>query len=135
LAARLSTLRRRIDGKTAGIVLASLALILFGDTLLPLIGHGLHVMIEVIELTLEHFLEWAFDLSPRQAQVAIAWSGLALALYLTVILLRKAYRAARRAFFAAQARWRALTASAEATVWFRTALVTGVLSVALYLFS
>jgi hypothetical protein len=134
-AAHLSALWRRIDRKKAAIVLAFPVLILWGDTLLPALGHGLHVLIEIIELTLEHFLEWAFHLSPRQAQVVIAWSGLLLAIYLTVILLRKAYRAARRAFFAALARWRQLVDSADAGFWFRTAVVAGAsLGAALYLF-
>jgi len=135
LAVQAGALWRRIDRKVAAIAMVSLSLILFGDTLVPLIGHGLHVLIEVVESALEHLLESAFHLSPRQAQVVIAWSGLALVSYLTVILSRKAYRAARRAFFAARARLRALAGSAQAAVWWRAAAVAGTLGAALYLFS
>jgi hypothetical protein len=134
-AERLGAPWRRVDGTTAAIGLALLALILWGDTLLPLLGHGLHVLIEVVESALEHLLESAFHFSPRQAQVVIAWSGLALAIHLAVILSRKAYRAARRAYFAARARWRSVASSPQAALVFRTAVGAGALGAAFHLFS
>jgi hypothetical protein len=110
-------------------------LILFGDTLLPLLGHVLHVLIEVIESALEHFLEPAFHVSPRQAQIILFYSGLALAIYLWWYLWRKAHSAALRAYATAQERRRAIASSVRAAAWFRTMVITGALGTAVYLFT
>jgi len=128
-------LYRRIGGKTVGIAVALVTLILFGDTLLPLLGHVLHVLIEVIESALEHFLESAFHVSPRQAQIILFYSGLALTIYLSWYLWRKAHSTARRVYATAQERRRAIANSAKAAAWFRTMVITGALGTAVYLFT
>ena len=136
--APLGTLLHGIDRKTIGLLATFAVLILFGDSLLPLLGDGLHLLLEVIESSLEHSLESSFGLTPRQAQISIAWTGLALVVWLSWYLSRKAYNAARRAFAVAQLRWCALKGSAKAAwghvSWIRVAVMVGAMGATLYLF-
>lgn len=75
-----------------GVLLAAIALLaLFWDSLLPNMGHLLHLLIEVVELPLEHLLEWAFHVSPRQAQGILAWTAAAGVLYASFKLVRIVY--------------------------------------------
>jgi hypothetical protein len=126
---------RRGVGQTFAISTTVVLLIGFGDTLLPLVGHGLHVLIEIIELTLEHLLEAAFGLSPRQAQTVLAWGGLMVVLFLSVQFIRKAYRITQRICLEAKKRWCAFTNSATAMAWFRALLILGSLGATVYLFT
>lgn len=135
LTTQVSALYRFIGSVTVGIMLGIPTLFLFGDTLLPLLGHVLHVLIEVIESVLEHFLESVFDLSPRQAQVILFYSGLAIAIYLSWYLTRKAHSAALRVYATAQERWRAIASSVKAAAWFRIMVMVGALGTTLYLFT
>ena len=135
LTAYASALYRWIGGKTVGVVVALITLILFGDTLLPLLGHILHVLFEVIESALEHFLESAFHVSPRQAQIILFYSGLALVLCFSWYLWRKAHSTARRVYATAQERRHAIASSAKAAAWFRAMVITGALGTAVYLFT
>lgn len=79
------------DGETAvsGVansqVLLALGLagaVLFWESLLHLILGVLHLAVEALELSFEHLVEAVFHLSPRDAQVVTAWTGLSLAVYL-----------------------------------------------------
>jgi hypothetical protein len=137
--APLDALSRGIDRKTTGILATLVVLILFGDTLLSLLGHGLHILIEVVESALEHFLESSLGLTPRQAQIGIAWTGLGFAIWLSWRLSRKAYFAALRALSAARLRWCALKDSATAArsrvTWIRVAVMVGAMGTTLYLFT
>lgn len=135
LAAYASALRQRIGDKTVGVVVALTTLILFGDTLLPLLGHFLHVLIEVIDSTLEHFLESVFHVSKRQSQIILFYSELAIAIYLSWYLSRKAYFTALYAYSTAQTRWRAIASLAKAATLFRGMVMVGALSATLYLFT
>jgi hypothetical protein len=63
-----------------------------GDAVFPVLGHTLHLMIEVIEIPLEHLLEWTLHLSPRQAQGVLAWSALAGVIYLFVRFVQETWR-------------------------------------------
>lgn len=90
------------------VVLAALVLLaLFWDSLLPILGHLAHLLIEVVELPLEHLLEWAFHVSPRQAQGILAWTAAAGLLYGCVKFVRFVYQELR-------AIWRRIQAAAEA---------------------
>jgi hypothetical protein len=106
------------------------ALLLYGDILLPLLGHGLHVLIEVLELSFEHFVEWAFGLAGHQAQMVTGWTGFLLAAYLAVKLLRKACRLAERAATAAAVRWANFKAALAADFRLKLALSAGAALVA-----
>jgi len=119
----------RLDKKAVVAAAALAVLILFGDALLPLLGHGLYLLVEVIEQGSEDLLEWAFGLSTRQSQVLIVWGGLPLACVWGWRLLRKPLAAVK-------ARWIALltwaTGDWSAEDWFRIMALIAVLSAALY---
>jgi hypothetical protein len=73
--------------------------------------------------------------SPRQAQIILFYSGLALAIYLSWYLLRKAYFTALSVYATAQERRRAIANSAKAATWFRIMAMAGALGMTLYLFN
>ena len=106
-------------------------LLLFGDTLLPLIGHSLHVLLEVVEALLEHFLESTFDLSSRQAQIILFYSAFATIACLSWYLARKAYFSAKEAYAVARVQWPLIKASP----WFKTLLMFGAIGTTFYIFS
>ncbi len=114
--------------KTTSLIVALLILFLFGDTLLPLIGHFLHVLIEVVESILEHFLEKTFGLSARQAQIVLFYSAVVIIAYLSWYLVRKAYFAARHLV---QTHW----CSIKTSPWFKPLLMFGALGATIYIFS
>lgn len=125
-------LAQRIDGKTAGLAAATLALILFGDSLLPVFGHGLYLLLEVMEQGSEDLLEYAFGLSTRQAQIVLVWGGLPILLFLLWRWLRKPYAALK-------ARWTAFLAWVNSDwsrdEWLRITSFIGVLGLILFLIS
>ena len=65
--------RQWLDKKTLCISVLLLAFALFGDSILPLIKKSLHVGVEIIESVMEHFLESAFQVTPRQAEIIVFW--------------------------------------------------------------
>jgi hypothetical protein len=125
------------------VAVLAVSLVLFGDTLLPWLGHGLHVVIEVVELGLEHFLEHAFGLSPRGAQIVIAWTGLALVICLSVWAIRKIRRLCRAVVPRLILRWNEMKTSLDSAwrtwhgqPWIKVTLVLGTLGAAtVFLFS
>jgi hypothetical protein len=135
-------LYRFIGGMTVGIMFGIPTLFLFGDTLLSLLGHGLtvlghglHLLFEVFEAIAGHFLEWAFHLSKKAAEIIIFWSSLGLALGLSWTLSRKAHSAARHAVKTVQERRLALVEATKIITWIRFALIISSLSATLYLFT
>jgi len=119
------------------ITLASLAL--FGDTLLPWLGHFALLLLEVVEISLEHLLEHVFGLSPRGAQTVLAWSALFLAIYLAIWLVRKTVRFVRSALAALTVQWRNLHEYLESTwlarPWLIGAVLVAAMGTGLLLFS
>ena len=95
-----AALRGLINGKTIGLSLLALDFALLGNGLLLGLGHSLHVLVQIAEITLEHFLENAFDLTPRQAQFGLAYSALFLGLGLVAYFTRRAFLALRRGWLA-----------------------------------
>ncbi|WGS87221.1 hypothetical protein [Methylomonas sp. UP202] len=136
LANAYAAAKRRYGGRRLAYFVAALVMLGFGDTLLPLIGHGVHVAIEIVEWLLEHWLEAAFGLSPRQAEIAVFWLGI-------VAIGYGSWRVARAAYLAALAWWRDLAArwranSAGRAYWpalARSALVFGALGSTLLMFT
>ena len=132
-------LRRWISYKTVGISLLALAFTLFGDVIMLAIGSGLHLLVEVVEITLEHALEHVFGLTPRQAQFVLAYSALVLGAYLLVYLSRKAYLASVRVWLATKtlglrtAEW-AKTASHNPN-WYTLATTLFAIGATIYLFT
>jgi hypothetical protein len=142
LTAHASALYRFIGSVTVGIMLGIPTLFLFGDTLLSLLGHGLtvlghglHLLFEVFESIAGHFLEGAFHLSKRAAEIIIFWSSLTIATGLSWYLSHKARSAARRAYTTVQERRRALAESSKIMTWIRFALIISSLSATLFLFT
>jgi hypothetical protein len=117
--------------KTVSLAAILCILLLFGDTLLPLIGHSLHVLLEVVETLLEHFLESAFDLTSRQAQVILFYSAVAIIACLSWYLARKAYFYVTEMYAVVQVQWRVIKASP----WFKTLLMFGAIGTTFYIFS
>lgn len=122
----------RVDAKLASMAVAFTVLILFSDSLLPLLGHGLYLLLEVLEQGAEDLLEFVFGLSTRQAQVTLVWVGLPILGFFL-------WQRLRKPFAAAKARWQAfsdwLHGDWSQQDWLRIWLVLGLLFAALYLFS
>jgi hypothetical protein len=87
---------QRMNKKTVGWVVVFFVLLLFGDSLLPIIGHFLHVLLEVFESALEHLLEAAFG---------VIYSWLFITIYLIWQLLRKTYFTMLGLYETAVMRW------------------------------
>ena len=66
-----------------------LVLIFFGDILLPWLGHILFILLEAVEEALDVLLETVFALTPRSAQMVVAWIGLVLLVYGLVVGIHK----------------------------------------------
>lgn len=133
------TLVRWINIKAAGLILLVLAYAVFGNALLLTIAHSLHLVFEVIEVALEHFLENAFDLTPRQAQFVIAYTALGVGIYLIIKLVRWAYLAVMRTYLAAKALAQRLAESARdfwnKDRWPKIAMAFGAICASVYLLS
>lgn len=69
------------------------------DSLLGLILHALHILIEYLELALEHLLEILFHLEGHDGQMATAWIG-------SLLIIAFLYRLITRSLRALKARFR-----------------------------
>jgi len=74
--------------------LALTVLVLFGDVLLPWLGHVLLLALEVVEATFDHFVESVFEVDSYTSQLITAWTGF----FTFIFLLVKAYRWVMRAY-------------------------------------
>ncbi len=124
------SLAGKVDGRKTAIAGLILVLVLFADSLLPLLGHAVYLLVEFTEQTFEDLLEWAFGLSSRQAQVVLVWAGLPVLGFFSWRWLRKIY-AAIKGYWLAFAGWVNKDWSREE--WLRMALVVGFLGGMLYL--
>jgi hypothetical protein len=126
----LSWLSHRISRKAIGLIAVSAILLVFGDTSVSMLGHGLYLLIEVLEQALEDILEAAFGLSKRQSQIVLFWTGLPSMAYLFLYLVRKLC-------FAARTRWDAIMDSARAVwindAWIQVIVMLGGLGTVFYL--
>ena len=114
-----------------GAVFVSLILILFGDAVIHFIGHLSHVLLEFVESVLEHLLEAAFGLTPRQAQIVLFYSFVVIMSYVSWRLARKAYFAFLNFYIEAKLYWRELKKSRR----FKTILMLGAVGTTVYLLS
>ncbi|MFM8444629.1 MAG: hypothetical protein ACKN9W_14985 [Methylococcus sp.] len=76
-------------------VLGSLLVLAFwfhGDAILGFILHLLHIVIEILEMGLEHLLEYLFHLEGRDAQFWTAWTGLGAFIGLFYLIFRQTHR-------------------------------------------
>lgn len=121
-----------------GTVSAFFIVFFFGDTLihflwhlLHVVGHLLHLVLEFVESILEHLLEAAFGLTPRQAQIVLFYSFVIVMSYVSWRLARKAYFASLKFYAEAKLYWRELKKSRR----FKTILMLGAVGTTVYLLS
>lgn len=75
-----------------------LVLWFFWDTLLGVTLHGLHIVVEILELGLEHLLESLFHVEGHTAQMLTAWIGFCLLMALSFFAYRHTRRVLARRF-------------------------------------
>lgn len=114
-----------------GVIVGCFILFLFGDTAIHFIGHLLHILLEFVESLLEHLLEAAFGLTPRQAQVVLFYSFVVVMSYISWQLTRKAYFALLDLYEQAKLYWQVLKKSRR----FKAMLMLGAIGTTVYLFS
>lgn len=104
----------RFGLKNVGIALTSLTLVLFGDIVVPAVFHFLHVIWEMVELVIEHFLESHFGLNPRQAEFVVAWMGILTMIGVFLKLVYEAYYYSVKLFYESQRKLHLLKADMAA---------------------
>ena len=84
--------------RSPAVVYSLLVLVfwLFGGVILGTILHMLHILIEVLELALEHLLEALFHVEGHTAQMYTAWVGFTIFMMLAACIWCCARRAKRR---------------------------------------
>ena len=117
--------------KLISVIVIGFSFLLFGDSLLHFIGHILHIIIEFVESILEHLLETAFGLTPKQAQIVLFYSFVIVMCYVSWQLAYKTYFALLAFYAEAKLYWRELKKSRR----FKAALMLGALGSTVYLFS
>jgi len=119
--------------------LLALDIALFGNVLLMGLGHSLQLLIEVIEVALEHFLESAFDLSHRQAQFVLAYSALVLGIGILGYAIRLAYLATIRTVMRVRALVLKMTEQVKSAwndrTWKKIGLTLGAIGTTFFLLS
>ncbi|MCX7097990.1 MAG: hypothetical protein NTV43_08835 [Methylococcales bacterium] len=128
LLANLAPLWQRLDRTTASWMLASGIALLFADSLLPLIGHGLHMLNEVLESIAVHFLEHVFHLHKRQADLIVFWCSFIAAAYLLWRLGTQLCHRLNNVCLSIRTNWRSYFASLSLKAWLWLAfslLITG----------
>lgn len=75
--------------KFVAFAAGAVALILFGDKIVPAVGHLLFLALEVLESLMDHALETIFDLDPWTAQLITAWTGFFVFLVILVSAVRR----------------------------------------------
>jgi hypothetical protein len=117
--------------KTVCVLILLGSFFLFSDSLLPIIGHFLHILIEVVESILEHFLEATFGMTERQAQITLFYSAVIILAYIGYYLACQAYFAMCELIAVAKVQWRLF----KKTPLFKTLLVFFAIGTTFYLFS
>jgi hypothetical protein len=109
--------------------------VMFGDMLLPVLAHSLHVLNELIDIALEHTLEWLFHTSKRQAQFIVFYGKLILVLSLSWVALRVFYYRSCQTCAKLQNEWRMKTSKSKFIACFRTMLMIVALCSTLSMFT
>jgi len=79
------------------LLLVVLALYLYGEELLPVVGDGLHVLGEFLELMLENFFEGTLGMHRRGAEIITVWVGLVVGVFVFWLIARGFGRWTKRA--------------------------------------
>ncbi len=100
---------------------AMLILVFFGDAILIFVAHCLHVMFELLASMIEHWLQAAFNLTERQAQIAFFYLFTSIAGCITWWLSKKIYKKTKQACLSAHCRAKQKVESlnwSRITFWF-----------------
>lgn len=92
------------------VLITSLILIamVFYDKTISLINAVIQLKINILGFFLEPILQWAFDITLRQAQIISAWIYLLLASCIFWYLFRKIYQGLFAIFYSARRSWLAI---------------------------
>jgi hypothetical protein len=91
--------------KALFIGIGLLILAFWGDAILGLLEHLVEIILETLELLVDHFLESVLKLAPREAQMVTAWLGFGLFTLILVLVLKKLARVLQRFRIKAPAWW------------------------------
>jgi hypothetical protein len=91
--------------KALFIGIGLLILAFWGDAILGLLEHLVEIILETLELLVDHFLESVLKLAPREAQMVTAWLGFGLFTLILVLVLKKLARVLQRFRIQAPAWW------------------------------
>jgi len=108
-------------------------LIVFGDTLIPAIGHFLHVALEIINSIIEHFLEHTFHMSPRQSEMTVFWGGMTFNFVILSYVIRKAYLKTILLYEEAKIKWRTMQENPKTAFYIKFAAMMGMLGLTFFL--
>ena len=109
--------------KTLYIGISLLFLILFADSVLLLIKKFLRVFVEIIESLMEHFLIYALQLTPRQAEMIVFWIDFFILSVFLWYFLGKFYGWLLRAWSSYLEKWRNKTQPDKLVTLFWTTLL------------
>jgi hypothetical protein len=100
-------MRKNIGVKVL-LALVGLLAVVFYDTTIPLINIIIQLKINILGFFLEPFLQWAFDMPLRQAQIVSTWMYLLTAGLIIWYFLSKFYQALLVTFYTARRSWLAI---------------------------
>ncbi|MGR8941436.1 MAG: hypothetical protein ACU83V_07995 [Gammaproteobacteria bacterium] len=115
----------RIAKKTIYIAITLVFVALFGDSLLLFVKKFLHVLVEIIESVMEHFLQSAFQVTPRQAEMIVFWIDVLLASVLLWFVIGKAHDWTVKACAAGLEKWRSKPKSEKWIILFWVSVIFG----------
>lgn len=87
------------------LFLFALVVAIFYEVTIPLINAVIKLKINILGFFLEPFLQWAFDISLREAQIISAWLYLLAASIILWLLFRKMYAVMFTAFYSVRQFW------------------------------
>lgn len=87
------------------LTLFGIMTVVFYDISIPFINFIIQLKINILGFFLEPFLQWAFDITLRQAQVISAWLYLIITSIVCWYLLVKIYQAISVIFYSARLSW------------------------------
>ena len=101
---KVLAVRKNIGVKVL-LALFGLLGVVFYETTIPLINTVIQLKINILGFFLEPSLQWAFDMSLHQAQIASAWIYLLMAMLIFWYLFRKIYQASLATYYSARQSW------------------------------
>lgn len=97
-------IRKNIGNKVL-LTLVGITAVVFYDTTIPLINGIIQLKINILGFFLEPLLQWAFNISLREAQILSAWIYLLIVSFIFWYLFRKFYKVLIATFYSARRFW------------------------------